>query len=165
MKEINPLDLNENVFKVIGKDWFLITDDKDGKCNTMTASWGGMGVLFNKNVVTIYVRPSRYTKSFLDADDRFSLCVMPEKYRDQLKYCGKVSGRDEDKIKKCGFTLNEELNTVYFNESRLVFICKKLYEQQLDSKLLKDNNLRETFWNDDVHVMYIAEIEKILLED
>ena len=63
------------------------------------------------------------------------------------------------------FTLNEDLNTVYFNESRLVFICKKLYEQQLDSKLLKDNNLRETFWNDDVHVMYIAEIEKILLED
>ena len=103
MKEINPLDLSENVFKVIGKDWFLITDDKDGKCNAMTASWGGMGVLFNKNVVTIYVRPSRYTKSFLDADDRFSLCVMPEKYRDQLKYCGKVSGRDEDKIKKCVF--------------------------------------------------------------
>ncbi|MBQ5473075.1 MAG: flavin reductase family protein [Treponema sp.] len=165
MKEISALDFNENIFKLIGKDWFLVTADDENKTNMMTASWGGMGVLFNKNVVTIYVRPSRYTKTFIDKSEKFSLCVLPENYRDALAYCGKVSGRDEDKISKTGLTVSNISDCSVFNESKIAFVCKKLYSQQMDANLLVDKKLRDTFWKEDVHVMYIAEIEKILVNE
>ena len=45
-KEINLTDLQFNPFTKIGSQWMLITaGNKDG-FNTMTASWGGMGVLW-----------------------------------------------------------------------------------------------------------------------
>ena len=62
MKEIKAQELNENPFKLIGDDWMLITAEKDGKVNTMTASWGGLGVIWGRNAATVYIRLSRYTK-------------------------------------------------------------------------------------------------------
>ena len=164
MKEIKIEDWNENPFKVIGKDWMLITAEKDGKTNMMTASWGGMGILWGKNVATVYIRPSRYTKGFVDAGEKFTLCVMAEKYRKELAYCGKISGRDEDKVAACGWTVEKEDGAVWFKESRLVFVCKKLYSQKMDASLLKDVEARNAMWSNDVHEMYIAEIEKVLVE-
>ena len=87
MKEIKLEEWNENPFKVIGKDWMLITAEKDGRTNMMTASWGGFGIMWGKNVVTVYIRPSRFTKEFVDAGEKFSICIMDEKYRKQLNYC------------------------------------------------------------------------------
>lgn len=85
---------------MIGKEWLLITAEKDGKANTMTASWGGVGVLWGKNVATLYIRPQRYTKEFVDASDTLSLSVLDESFRKTLNYLGTVSGRDENKIEK-----------------------------------------------------------------
>lgn len=165
MKEIKIEDWNENPFKVIGKDWMLITAEKDGKTNMMTASWGGLGIMWGKNVATVYIRPSRYTKGFVDAGEKFSLCVMADKYRSELNYCGSKSGREENKVEKCGFTVEKSDGTVWFKESRLVLICKKLYSQQMDANLLLDESARKSMWASDVHEMYIAEIEKVLVED
>ena len=66
MKEIKHENFQENAFEMIGKDWLLITAEKDGKVNTMTASWGGVGVLWNKKVAYIFIRPQRYTKEFVE---------------------------------------------------------------------------------------------------
>ena len=71
-------EYRENVFDAIGSQWMLITAGNDEKINTMTASWGGMGVLWKRNVATVYVRPQRYTKQFIDASDHFSLCFFDE---------------------------------------------------------------------------------------
>ena len=101
MKEIKIEELQENPFKMIGKDWLLITAEKEGIANTMTASWGGLGVIWGKNTATVYIRHSRFTKEFVDYADSFSICVMPVKYRKELNYCGTISGRDENKIEKC----------------------------------------------------------------
>lgn len=168
MKEINPEELKENPFKMIGKDWLLITAEKDGKVNTMTASWGGVGVIWGKNVVTVYIRNSRYTKEFIDAGNEFSICVLPEKYRTELGYCGKISGRNEDKVAKCGFKVEHLNNVPYFAESRIVINCKKLYAQELKAECFtsagKENS--EKFYSDnDWHVMYIAEIENCLVNE
>lgn len=163
MKEIKPEELNENPFKLIGKDWLLITAEKEGKVNTMTASWGGLGVIWGKNVATVYIRNSRYTKGFVDDGDTFSLCVMPESYRKELSYCGKISGRDEDKIAKCGFTVEHADKTPYFKEARLVLKCRKLFAQELKEESFVDKSIVTQFYGDkDWHVMYIAEIESIL---
>ena len=72
-REINPIDLKESTFRLIGHDWMLVTAANNSRVNTMTASWGGFGVLFNKNVAFIFVRPQRFTKEFVDGSDRFSL--------------------------------------------------------------------------------------------
>ena len=168
MKQILPASFQENVFEMIGKDWMLITAQKGDKINTMTASWGGLGVIWNKNVATVYIRNSRYTKEFVDSQENFSICVMPQKFRNELSYCGKVSGRDEDKIAKCGFSVAHHKDVPYFNESRLVLICKKLYAQEMKAECFtnENKNLAETFYKDnDWHVMYIAEIQDILAAD
>ena len=165
MKEIKAQELNENPFKLIGDDWMLITAEKDGKVNTMTASWGGLGVIWGRNAATVYIRLSRYTKEFIDTSDYFSICVMPSSYKKDLAYCGKVSGRDEDKIAKCGFTVEHENGVPYFKESRLVMTCKKMFSQELSATGFIDKSIIDAnYSNKDWHVMYIGEIEKVLVD-
>ena len=102
-----PIDQVEiNPFELVGKRWGAITAEKEGKANAMTISWGGMGCLWDKNVATVYVRESRYTKEFLDGSDIFSITFFDQTYRSALKYLGAVSGRDEDKIKNARLHVN-----------------------------------------------------------
>ena len=63
-----------------------------------------MGFMWGKPSVTVYIRPQRYTKEFVDTRDTFTLSFYPAEKKDALSYLGKVSGRDEDKVKKVGFT-------------------------------------------------------------
>ena len=166
MKQIEINEFSENPFKLIGSDWMLITAKKGEKTNMMTASWGGVGILWNKPVATIYVRPQRYTKEFIDNEEYFSLCVLPEDYRQILNYCGTKSGRDEDKIAETKLTIDESEKVPIFKESRLVLICKKLYAQDLTEQSFIDKSLVEKNYKaKDFHTMYIAEIEKILTND
>ena len=164
MKQIEINEFSENPFKLIGSDWMLITAKKGDKTNMMTASWGGAGILWNKPVATIYVRPQRYTKEFIDNEEYFSLCVLPEEYRQILNYCGTKSGRDEDKILASKLTVVESEKAPIFKESRLVLICKKLYAQDLTEESFIDKSLVEkNYQAKDFHTMYIAEIEKVLI--
>lgn len=86
MKVIKPEELNKNVFSMIGKEWLLVTAEKEGKVNTMTASWGGLGVMWGKDVAFIVLRPQRYTKEFVDAGETFSLSVLDGERRKTLNY-------------------------------------------------------------------------------
>lgn len=165
MKEITCEDLNENAFDLIGKDWMLFTAKKDGKVNTMTASWGGVGVMWGKKVAFIFIRPQRYTKEFVDASGELSISILPEKYRKELNYFGTVSGRDEDKIKKSGLEITECDGVPYFKEARLAFICKKLYKQDMKEEcFIEKENIEHWYKNNDYHTMYVVEIEKVLSE-
>lgn len=163
MKQISIDELNENAFKMIGSDWLLLTAKKGDKVNTMTASWGGVGIMWNKPVAYIFVRPQRYTKEFIDASDSLSISVLPNSFKKTLSYLGTVSGRDEDKIAKSGLTVKDCDNVPYFEEARLAFICKKLYAQSLEKECFIDQSLIEKCYAaNDYHVMYVVEIEKIL---
>ena len=165
-KEIKPEDFNENTFKLIGKDWMLITAEKDSKVNTMTASWGGFGVLFNKNVAYTFIRPQRYTKEFIDNSDTFSLTFFDESFRKKLSYLGTVSGRDENKIAKVGLTVKHELNTPYFDEAKIVVICRKMYAQEFKTECIIADGIDEKVYpNKDYHTLYISEIEKIYIRE
>ena len=158
-KEILPELLRKNPFQLIGKEWMLITAGNKDKANTMTASWGGLGVMYGKNVVFIVVRPQRYTKEFLDREDTFSLSFLDKSYRNTLNYLGTVSGRNEDKITKSGLTLDYFNNTPFFLEATNVLICKKLYVQQMNSDCILEERYKSTFYaNDDYHYLYIAEV-------
>lgn len=164
--EISPEELNQSPFQLIGKDWMLVAAHADGKTNAMTASWGGMGVMWGKNVAFVVIRPQRYTKEFVDHSSRFSLTFYPDTQRKMLNYMGTVSGRDEDKITVSGLTLKEEQGVPYFDEAKLAIFCKKLYAQTYDPSCFIEEGIDEKWYPaSDYHTMYIAEIEKILIKE
>ena len=169
MKEIDYKDLKFNPFTLIGKEWMLVTaGNEQSGCNTMTASWGHLGCLWGNNDPTavIYLRPSRYTKEFVDREDYFSLCVMDKSFKKQMAYLGSVSGRDEDKIAHTGLTPTYTENGVYFEEAKLVLLCKKLYHAELqESGILYQDIIEKNYPLSDFHTMYVGKIEKILVRD
>ena len=73
-----PEEIQGNVFSMIGSDWMLVTAGDNEKYNTMTASWGGMGVLWGKPAAFVFIRPQRYTYTFLEKTDRFTLSFFGE---------------------------------------------------------------------------------------
>ena len=140
-KEIKPEELQKNPFQMIGKEWLLVTAEKDGKANTMTASWGGVGVMWGRNVAFIVIRKT-------------------------LSYLGSVSGRDEDKIAKSGLTVAHTDDVPYFAEANTVITGKKLYAQEYRPECFIDSSLNEKWYpQKDYHTMYILEIEKILVRE
>lgn len=162
-KEVPISELQFNPFTMIGKEWMLITAGNAEKCNTMTASWGGLGILWNKDVSTIYIRPTRYTLDFLNRESHYSLCVFDESQRAALNYCGSHSGRDGDKIKATGLTPIFTENAPYFEQAKLVLICRKLYKQDMTPESFVDSSVCEkNYKKNDYHSIFIGEIEKVL---
>ncbi|CAK7055138.1 flavin reductase family protein [Fusobacterium varium] len=166
-KEIKVGEINENTFEMIGKKWMLVTaEKKSGEVNTMTASWGGLGVLWRKNVAFIFIRPQRFTKGFVDEAEKFSLTFFDESYRKQLSYLGTASGKDENKIEKAKLTVEHENGAPIFKEAETVIICRKLYAQPLEEQFFIDKDSdKECYPDKDYHVMYVGEIEKVLVKE
>lgn len=164
MKTISPFDLRENPFDLLDRQWMLISAGNETHSNSMTASWGGFGILWGKPVATAYVRPTRHTYELTESEPRFSLAFLDETYRPALQLCGSKSGRDMDKWKAAGLTPVAAEGTVYPAEARLVMICRKLYFFDFDPSRMLDPSL-DRFYKDDYHRAYIAEIEKVLTRE
>ena len=152
-------ELQGNPWKMIGDEWMLVTAEKEGKVNTMTASWGGVGIMWGKTVATAYLRPQRYTKEFVDAGDIFTLSFFGGKEKKAMGYLGSVSGRDEaDKIGKTGLHVTELDGAPAFEEAELVLVCRKLYAQEMKPECFTGTEEIEKWSPDrDFHTMYIAE--------
>lgn len=164
-KEIKPEELQKNPFTMIGKEWLLVAAEKEGKSNAMTASWGGVGIMWGKPVAFIVIRPQRYTKEFIDGSDKLSLSVLGDEYRKVLSYMGSASGRNEDKMTKSGLTVTHDGETPYFEEAETVIIGRKLYAQEYNSECFIDKESDTKWYPDkDYHTMYIVEIEKVLVK-
>lgn len=159
-----PTDLLEmNPFTKFGKEWGLITAGNKTKYNTMTISWGGMGILWNKNVVYVFVRDSRYTKEFMDKGEFFSLSFFAKEYHAALAYCGAHSGRDEDKFEKAGLTPAFRHSIPYPDEANLIMLCRKMATVPLPEEILNDTSIMGEFYKDnDMHTMYIGEIMEVV---
>lgn len=162
LHEIALSELNFNPFEKIGKDWFLVTAGDEKGFNTMTASWGFMGVIWGKNVFETVVRHNRYTYEFMEKNDLFTISFFDEANRDALKFCGSHSGRDCDKAKETGLTPLYIEGTTAFEEAKLVFICRKLYDGDIDLEKLNCDERTKWYGSDPVHKQYIGEIVKVL---
>ena len=162
-KSINIKDFNENIFKIISEECMLVTSGSKEKFNTMTASWGFAGFMWRKPVVNIVIRPQRYTKEFLDSNEYFTLSFYGEN-KSIHSVCGSKSGREVDKVKECGLTPIFDNNSVYFDEARLVIVCKKMYVQQMSEDCVIDESIKQNY-NNDYHISYIGEITDILVKE
>jgi len=161
--EVRPELLTDNPFKLIGSDWMLITAGTPEAFNTMTASWGGLGVLWERQVGFCFIRPTRYTYEFIEHAENFTLSFFEERFRKALTYCGTHSGRDGDKIREAGLTPVKEGGAVYFAEARLVLVCRKLYFQDISPDRFLDPAIESMYPKKDYHRMYVGEIGKCLV--
>ncbi|NOU16385.1 MAG: flavin reductase family protein [Bacteroidales bacterium] len=158
--DLDPYKINENIFNLLDNKWMLITSGTKEHFNMMTASWGGMGVLWNKAVVTIFIRPQRYTYKFVEENSSFNVCFFNQEYKPALNFCGTKSGRDFDKVKEAG--LNPVItpnNSITFKEAYLSIDCIKLYSDDLKSSNFIDKSLIDKIYpSKDFHRFYIGEI-------
>lgn len=167
-KEISPFELQRSAFQMIGKDWMLICPPdktKAGGINPMTASWGGVGILWNKPVCTLYIRPQRYTYNLAEESEYLSVCFPPEADRESMRFCGTRSGRDTDKVSECGFGTAEFDGVRYIDSSDVVFICKKLYADDLKEESFTDTSPLANYKQKDYHRFYICEILHVLVKE
>lgn len=161
---IDPLQYSFNPFKEVGSEWMAVTTECEGKINTMTASWGGFGIMWNKNVAFIVLRPQRYTKELLDQSETYSLSFLDHKqYAKTFGYIGTVSGHDEDKIAKSGLTILHEKQVPFIEEAHTSILCKKLSKHLLPPEGFLDATIDSAWYpNKDYHTLYIGEIVDIL---
>jgi flavin reductase (DIM6/NTAB) family NADH-FMN oxidoreductase RutF len=168
-KQISPEELNQNPFVAIGSEWMLIAAEKGGKTNAMTASWGGVGIMWGKPAAFVFIRQTRYTKEFVDAVDHFTLNFFGGKFKKELGYFGRVSGRDEDKIAKTGMNVSTVENVPVFDDATTVLVCRKMFTQKIDEAGFIDRKVLEQNYeigsSESMHSIYIAEIEKVLVKE
>ena len=166
-REIKPTDITRNPFQLIGKDWLLVTAEQNQQCNMMTASWGGMGIMWNKPVAFTFIRPQRYTFDMIENSECYSLCVFDNDYKDILTFCGTKSGRDVDKLKETALTLEHIDGVPCFSEAKLIMIVRKLYAQNMNAQSVIDGSVLKNYSADgsDWHKMYVNEIVKVLVKE
>ena len=158
----------ENTFELIGKEWMLVTAGTPEKFNTMTASWGGIGWLWNRPVAFVFIRPERYTHGFIEANEHLTLSFLgtSEKMREALTLCGRVSGRDRDKVAESGLTpLTVGTDSVTFEQARLVIEGRKLFKSPMKAEHFLDKEVLERWYNNQpggsLHDVYVVEIEAV----
>ena len=162
------VELYNKFFNEINKGWAIITSgDKFIGSNSMTISWGGIGYLWEKNVCFIFVRESRYTKEFLDKSDSITVSFMNEKYKKEMTFFGRNSGRNVDKFKECNFhkTFDVDFNGYYVRESDYVLKLKKICSLDIKKENLNETILKDFYPNGDYHTLYICEIKQYLVNE
>ena len=175
-RSVRPEEISGNPFRLIGHDWMLVTSANPGDglrggadYNTMTASWGGMGILWGGPVAFVFIRPQRHTYGFIEANARMTLSFFGEEYRSALNFCGSKSGRDYDKAAECGLTpvaeTDENGRAVWFNEAKLVLKVRKLYADPLKAEAFLDAEARAVYPQNDFHTMYVCAIEEVLVRE
>lgn len=152
----------DKAFAVYNKEWALVTAGPVDNYNTMTISWGGLGTLWNKDVVTVYVKPVRYTHSFMDANDYFTVSFYDQEHRKALGILGTESGRDGDKVAKAGFTAVKAGESTTFSQAKLTLLCKKIYRQDMITDTMPQYAI-DTYYTDEApHTMFIGEVIDII---
>lgn len=150
--------MENNVFDKFNNYWALVTCGTMDKFNAMTISWGGMGILWNRKVITIYVKKSRYTLSFLKENDYFTVSFYDEKHRDALAKLGSLSGRDIDKIKEVNFHPIKINESITFNEAHETYVCHKIYLKKMEYEDVPEFTKPRYESIDNTHYIIIGEI-------
>lgn len=156
-RQISADKIPGNIVKLLN-NWTLITSGTAEKTNVMTASWGGLGVFWEKPVAFCFLNPSRYSVQTMDQGETYTISFYTEAYKDAMLYCGNNSGRNTDKIKGSGLTpIKTPSGATAFAEAWMIFECKKIIAQQISPDAVKTQVPAEWSKNG-YHKMYVGEI-------
>ena len=161
MKAINPNEIKDNFIELIGKEWMLVSAGDKEKFNMMTASWGGVGVLWNRPVVFAFIRPERYTREFIDARNEFTITFLGPEHRKAHSICGSKSGREIDKVAATGLTpFFTEAGNPVFEEARLTLECKVVYKSEIGEAKFLDPSVFPRWYdekNGNAHIVTLRD--------
>lgn len=165
LKQIAPDKLDLNMIEAIGKDWMLVTSGNQQSFNMMTASWGFAGFIWGLPATAIVVRPSRFTKEFIDRSHSYTLSFFPPKYKNILSKLGTVSGRDVNKMSDSGLTpVQLPTGDMGYEEANFMIACRVMYAQPLSENGFLDPTLMPKWYPEgpsDLHTLYVGEIQAV----
>ena len=142
--------------------WALVAAGTPSDHNAMTISWGGVGCIWGKQVVTVYVRPNRHTFTYMEGHEYFTVSFYPDNCKKALGIMGSKSGRDCDKDKEAGLTATPCGESVTYSEACRTLLCRKLYCQDMELDQFPEDVKERYYGVDPAHRMYIGEIIEIL---
>ncbi len=160
-KQIGFFDAFAETMERLGKSGCLLIAGKDG--NPMTIGWGTIGIVWAKPVFTVLVRPSRFTHGLIEKSSAFSVNVLTKEYDREIAICGSHSGRDMDKIERCGLTLEagKHIEIPHIVEAILYYECKIIHKNEVVSEALDRALLTGYYPKDDFHTIYYGEIHGV----
>ncbi len=156
------MNWNVDVFQKVKQEWALLTAGPREHCNAMTVSWGSFGTLWNKPVVTVYVKPVRYTHSFLCDSEWFTLSFFGKEYREDLLYLGSASGRDCDKLRNTSLTPAAHGQAVVYPQAEVTLVCRKLYQMDMPREGLPEDAVKTYYQTEEPHTLFVGEVVEIL---
>ena len=156
------MEFNVDIFSKLDKEWALLAAGTPDDHNAMTVSWGGMGTLWGKPVVTVYVRPNRHTYGYIEDNEFFTLSFYSEKYRKALGVMGSKSGRDCDKDALAGLEAVPASDSVSYRQADVTLVCRKLYHNDLVEENIPEDVLKTFYDPEPIHRMYIAEVIEMI---
>lgn len=152
----------ERSLSIFDSDWALVTAGNKQSYNTMTIAWGGIGTLWTRPICTVYIKPCRYTHSFMEKNDYFTVSFYDEKYKNELGFLGRHSGRDCDKVSEVGFSAIECGESITFNQAKITLLCKKIYQQQLNLDNMPKEVIEKYYTEESPHTMFVGQVIDII---
>ena len=154
--------LDISAFEQFDKTWALVTAGKISDYNTMTISWGGMGTLWSKPVVTVYIKSVRHTWKYMNDNDMFSVSFYDEDVRKDLLTLGTKSGRDCDKVALTSLEAEEKEGIVTFKQAKLTIVCRKIYWQDMNRDNMPADVIQAYYAEEEPHRMFVGEVVKVI---
>ena len=156
------MNFETNICDQFNKKWALVSAGDIENHNAMTISWGEMGTLWSIPVITVYVKPCRYTYEYMENNDYFTVSFYDEKYREALNIMGTLSGKNTDKEKQANLTPVEVGQSISFKEANKTFLCRKIYYQDLDIERIPEDVIKRHYTVEKPHRMYVGEVIDII---
>ncbi len=169
-KEIEVFDYANEILKAV-KTGVLLTTKAAEKVNSMTISWGTLGIEWSKPIFTVFVRENRFTKYQLEKNPEFTINIPHGSFDKKiLGICGTKSGHTIDKIKELNLTLvtPNRVSVPAISELPLTLECRVIYKQKQDEREITEENKKMCYPQDvdssfhganrDFHTAYYGEI-------
>lgn len=163
-RAIPPESYAANFVKEI-KEMGLLVCGTPEHFNAMTVGWAQLGFLWGMPVATVYVRPTRYTYAFARESRCLTLSFFGEEYRQALAFCGRVSGRECDKLAECGLHPMSDGSFVSCREAHTVFCLRSLYEYDLTPEAFLEQTPMKYYTPEQggFHRVFVCRIEQLLI--
>lgn len=167
MRKGSLINLDELFVQKLSNNWALVASGTTDNYNVMTVNWGGIGFLWNKPVIFIFIRPERYTYEFIEKYDYFSLSFLKDDFSKVHEICGMKSGRYINKAKEADLKpIITQNDCILFEQSKISVECKKIYSHQMSQSNYENNEFHSMIKaKGSDHKMYIAEIVDIWVND
>jgi len=138
----------------------LVSQEKEGVPNVMAIGWGTIGIIWQKPIFVVLVRPSRYTYKLIEETGEFTVNIVPPQLKEVVQYCGTVSGRDQNKFKEKQLTAiaSKKVMAPIIKECILHFECRVVHKNDLIPAELEKSIVPALYPKGDFHRVYFGEI-------